>query len=119
MAISIMVHLRKVCATSEPPISRRAVFATATPAGRVGAQHMKRHSHAQSGLAISDGQWVIDISYNIGLDPCSRKSPSPCSIHTLLLQGFKLSPPSSFVRHHHHHHHHHRRHHRNHGDAYT
>lgn len=70
---------------------------------------MKRHSHVQSGLAISDGRWVIDVSYNSGLDPCSRKSPSPAFIDTLATQGFKSSPPSSSVLHHHH---------GNHGDAY-
>lgn len=43
---------------------------------------MKRHSHVQSGLAISDGRWVMDLSYNIGLDPCSRKSPLPCLTNT-------------------------------------
>lgn len=62
---------------------------------------MKPHSHVQSGLAISDGRWVIDLSYNSGLDPCSRKSPSPCLINTLPSMAsnrrpfpFRPMPPS-------------------------
>lgn len=72
---------------------------------------MKRHSHVQSGLAISDGRWVIDVSYNSGLDPCSRKSPSPASSTLLPLKGSNR-PPSSPVLHHHHGNH------GNHRDAY-
>lgn len=61
VAISIMVHLREVCATNERPHFASCGVTTATPDGRVGAQHMKRHSHVQSGLAISDVQWVIGV----------------------------------------------------------
>lgn len=71
MGISIMVRRRESAPRTNLPFCF-VQCRDGNPDGRVGAQHMKRHSHVQSGLAISDGRWVIDVSYNSGLDPCSR-----------------------------------------------